>query len=157
MSSLYDGIHSFDDDDLHDTRLYFVNNYNDLIQSINVHIDTYNHVHVHIQFVDIHNDHIHYHNNNYYRSLFLNYFATPADWDTAQANCEGLCAPGICHLPRLYSVQQGLNLVNYEIGIGAVGMARADVANVKAWSRFSYGDRDESQTFACISTSHDPT
>ena len=28
-------------------------------------------------------------------------------------------------------------------------------ANVKAWSRFSYGDRDESRTFTCINTSHD--
>ena len=42
-----------------------------------------------------------------------------------------------------------------EIWIGTVGMARAEAANVKAWSRFSYGDRDESQTFTRINTSHD--
>ncbi|PAV71238.1 hypothetical protein WR25_01157 [Diploscapter pachys] len=38
----YDGFNCFDDDDLHDTWLYFVNNYNYRIQSINVHIDAYN-------------------------------------------------------------------------------------------------------------------
>ncbi|PAV68480.1 hypothetical protein WR25_06970 [Diploscapter pachys] len=54
--SRYDGIHSFDNDDLHNTWLHVVNtDYND-------HIDTYNHVHVHI---DVHNNYIHHNNNNY--------------------------------------------------------------------------------------------
>ncbi|PAV76637.1 hypothetical protein WR25_14995 [Diploscapter pachys] len=72
--SRYDGIHSFDNDDLHDTWLYFVNtDYND-------HIDTYNHIHVHI---NIHNNYIHYYyynNNNYYynRSLFRKF--TSISW-----------------------------------------------------------------------------
>ncbi|PAV92119.1 hypothetical protein WR25_10649 [Diploscapter pachys] len=46
-------------------------------------------------------------------------------------------------------------IMSPEIWIGTVGMARAETANVKAWSRFSYGDRDESRTFVRISTSHD--
>ena len=25
----------------------------------------------------------------------------------------GLCSPGMCQLPRLYSAQQGINLANY--------------------------------------------
>ena len=42
-----------------------------------------------------------------------------------------------------------------EIWIGTVSMARVDAANVKAWSRFSYSNHDESRTFAYISTNHD--
>ncbi|PAV58990.1 hypothetical protein WR25_12835 [Diploscapter pachys] len=56
----YDGIHPFDNDDLHNTWLHVVNiDYND-------HIDTYNHVHINIH--NVHNDHNNYihHNNNYY-------------------------------------------------------------------------------------------
>ncbi|PAV82160.1 hypothetical protein WR25_19252 [Diploscapter pachys] len=83
------------------------------------------------------------------------FVATGGTWDMANAYCTGLCPSGMCHLPRLYSAQQGTDLYNYRIWIGTVGMARAESANVKAWSRFSYGDRDKPRTFACISTSHD--
>ncbi|PAV56584.1 hypothetical protein WR25_23385 [Diploscapter pachys] len=34
-----------------------------------------------------------------------------ADWNTAFAACMALCPT--CHLPRLYSVQQGLDVINY--------------------------------------------
>ncbi|PAV64439.1 hypothetical protein WR25_07026 [Diploscapter pachys] len=89
------------------------------------------------------------------------FFATAVSWNTAAANCMILCA--MCHLPRVYSLQQGKDLRAYErvpstileIWIGTVGMTRVEAVNVKAWSRFSYGNRNESRTFARISTSHD--
>ena len=36
-------------------------------------------------------------------------------WDAAAATCMTLCTPpsSMCHLPRLYSVQQGLDLNNH--------------------------------------------
>ncbi|PAV60845.1 hypothetical protein WR25_02265 [Diploscapter pachys] len=96
-------------------------------------------------------------------------------WNTAAASCIALCA--MCHLPRLDSQQQGLDLWDYAVSYGStdpriyidirkiatdptrsgleVSIAYAEAANVKAWSRFSYGDRDKSRTFPRISTSHD--
>ncbi|PAV60611.1 hypothetical protein WR25_17997 [Diploscapter pachys] len=66
----YDGIHSFDNDDLHNTWLHVVNtDYND-------HIDTYNHVHVHVHIdvhinvhINVYNNYVQYHNNNYNNRL----------------------------------------------------------------------------------------
>ena len=34
-----------------------------------------------------------------------------ADWDTASANCAALCP--MCHLPRPYDAQQGMELQSY--------------------------------------------
>ncbi|PAV73514.1 hypothetical protein WR25_26666 [Diploscapter pachys] len=68
----YDGVHSFDDDDLHNTWLHVVNtDYNDHIDTYNhvhidVHIDADVHVHVHIDvhiYINVHNDYINYNNN----------------------------------------------------------------------------------------------
>ncbi|PAV84797.1 hypothetical protein WR25_13703 [Diploscapter pachys] len=91
------------------------------------------------------------------------YFDNRATWNAAAAACMALCtSPSTtCHLPRVYSQQQGMELNDYsggalpwidirkvaadptqeyprllEIWIGTVGMARAEAANVKAWSRF---------------------
>ncbi|PAV71579.1 hypothetical protein WR25_20175 [Diploscapter pachys] len=54
----YDSVHSFDNDDLHDTRLYFVNtDYNDHVQPIDVYND--------------HNEHNNDDDNNYYNLSLL--------------------------------------------------------------------------------------
>ena len=43
----------------------------------------------------------------------LQYFDVPATWNEASTNCTGLCPSGMCHLPRLYSRQQGMELWNW--------------------------------------------
>ena len=39
--------------------------------------------------------------------------AAATTWDEAAAACMGLCPSGVCHLPRLYSEQQGTDLRDY--------------------------------------------
>ncbi|PAV83016.1 hypothetical protein WR25_27119 [Diploscapter pachys] len=50
------------------------------------------------------------------------FFANLITWNAAATNCRALCTPpsSMCHLPRLYSEQQGIDLVDYEIWIGTV-------------------------------------
>ena len=43
----------------------------------------------------------------------LQYFDVPANWNEASTNCTGLCPSGMCHLSRLYSQQQGMELCNW--------------------------------------------
>ena len=47
--------------------------------------------------------------------MILQFVATDVTWDEAAAACMGLCTPpsSMCHLPRLYSEQQGIDLVDY--------------------------------------------
>ena len=46
-------------------------------------------------------------------AMILQYFDAPATWNTANTTCTGLCPSGMCHLPRIYSEQQGEDLYNY--------------------------------------------
>ncbi|PAV57844.1 hypothetical protein WR25_19335 [Diploscapter pachys] len=63
----YDSVHSFDNDDLHDTWLYFINtDYNNHIQSIDVHNN-------HNNDDDNNNDD---NNNYYYNRLFRKFSST---------------------------------------------------------------------------------
>ena len=45
----------------------------------------------------------------------LQYFPAWTSWEAAAANCMGLCSPPstMCHLARLYSQQQGMELRAY--------------------------------------------
>ncbi|PAV88629.1 hypothetical protein WR25_05242 [Diploscapter pachys] len=82
--------------------------------------------------------------------------ANDANWDDAAANCMTLCTqPTMCHLPRVYSQQQGKDLNDYSGNIGPWIDIRKIATDPTAWSRFFYGGRDESRAFAHISTSHD--
>ncbi|PAV81725.1 hypothetical protein WR25_11537 [Diploscapter pachys] len=61
----YDGVHIDTYNHIH-VHIYIdvhINTYNHVHVHIDVHINTYNHVHVHI---DVHNNYIQYHNRNYY-------------------------------------------------------------------------------------------
>ena len=46
-------------------------------------------------------------------AVILQLSASALSWNAAAADCAGLCLPGLCHLPRLYSQQQGSDLYNY--------------------------------------------
>ncbi|PAV72258.1 hypothetical protein WR25_00071 [Diploscapter pachys] len=114
------------------------------------HIDTYNHVHIHIDiYINVHNDHINYYNNNnyYYNNrmcsissilvlvpLGTQQIRTAWDYAPLPPQCAIYQDSTINSKAWTYGVMQEYPRL-LEIWIGTVGMARVDAANVKAWSR----------------------